>query len=80
MSIEGENLRGRDPHQTPLGLALRRIFTQFTIEFDASPDLADNGIVALSRLKNHFLLSAGLCAETVGTFHFSTPFVICPSD
>ena len=74
MNVESGSLRGRDPHQTPMRLALRRIFTQFTIEIDANPDLAGNEIVALGRLRNHFLLSADLYPETIGTFHFSTRF------
>ena len=58
MSIEGENLRERDANQTPVGLAIRRIFTQFTFEIDDNPDLAGNEVVALCRLRDHFFLSA----------------------
>ena len=50
------------------------VSSQFTIEVDANPDLAGNEIVALNRLRNHFLLSADLYPETIGTFHFSTRF------
>ena len=59
---------------TPIGIALRRVFTQFTIEIDANPDLAGNEVVAMSRLRNHFLLAADLYRETQDVFHFSTRF------
>ena len=74
MSIRNESSEERDPHQTPVGLALRRIFTQFTIEIDANPDLAANEVIVLSRLRNHFLLSTDLYQETLGILNFSTRF------